>query len=163
MLAGIFSDTHDNLAQIARAIEVFRQRQVAVVLHAGDIVSPFAARAIAEIKVPLHIILGNNEGEMDGLRKVLPQLTHGPVEINLQKCLVAMAHDFPQIPQEWRERVDVLVAGHTHQAFVEVREGKLWVNPGETCGWVTGRSTVAVLDTETRTAEIIELPMSKGI
>jgi predicted phosphodiesterase len=31
------------------------------------------------------------------------------------------------------------------------------VNPGEVCGYLTGKSTIALLDTDRREAEIIEL------
>jgi predicted phosphodiesterase len=31
------------------------------------------------------------------------------------------------------------------------------VNPGEACGWLTGRSTVVVLDSTTMTPRLIEL------
>jgi len=159
MLVGVFADTHDNVAQILLAIEEFKRRQVRAVLHAGDIVSLFAARAIAEIDVPLYIIYGNNEGEIAGLKRALPGLAEGPIEIVLDGCRIAMAHDFPEIGDELRSRADVLVAGHTHVPLVENRQGCLWVNPGECCGWVTGQSTIAVLDTDQRRAEIIELPL----
>ena len=38
------------------------------------------------------------------------------------------------------------------------KEGRTQViNPGECCGWVYGKSAVAVADLETQTAEIIDL------
>ena len=50
----------------------------------------------------------------------------------------------------------LVVYGHTHR--VDVRPGPTPViNPGETCGWLTGRPTAAVVDLETGQAEILEL------
>ena len=47
-------------------------------------------------------------------------------------------------------------SGHTH-ALHEERFGEcLWLNPGEVMGW-QGRSTCALYDTSTNTAEIIDL------
>lgn len=157
MLVGIFSDTHDNVTWINRAIELFGRRRVELVLHAGDICSPFAARAIKSVDVPLHIILGNNEGETKGLKQIFPQLVKGPIEIEVDHLRIVMAHDFSWIPSDLRARADVLVAGHTHKPVTETNGGALWINPGECCGWVNGRKTVAILDTATMKAEIIDL------
>jgi hypothetical protein len=38
--------------------------------------------------------------------------------------------------------------------------GRLLLNSGESCGWVTGRGTVAVVDTGGPSAEICELELS---
>ena len=82
MLIGIFSDTHDQLIAIDRALEVFRQRKVDFVIHGGDLISPFAAKRLkAGVTVPLYIIYGNNDGERDGLKKILPQIQDGPMFI----------------------------------------------------------------------------------
>jgi hypothetical protein len=159
MLIGIFSDTHDNLTQIEKALAIFKQRKVRAVLHAGDIIAPFAAKLIAQLEVPLHIIYGNNDGEKEGLKQVLPQITEGPVLIPLDHCIIAMAHDFSQIPAPFRDQAAVLVAGHTHLAFVKKEQNKLMINPGECGGWLKGRSTVAILDTDVMQAEIVELPL----
>jgi uncharacterized protein len=159
MLIGIFSDTHDNLPQIERAILEFAKRKVDAVLHAGDIVAPFAAKLIATITVPVYIIYGNNDGEKTGLKTVLPQIQTGPVEIKLGGRCIAMAHDFSQIPPTMETKAEILVAGHTHQAFVKIDKKKMYINPGECGGWLKGRSTVAILDTEKMQVEIIDLPM----
>lgn len=160
MLVGIFSDTHDNLPQIEKALAEFKRRKVQAMLHAGDIVAPFAARLIAgKIDVPLHIVYGNNDGEKEGLRLALPQIAPGPVLIHLGDRIVAMAHDFSQIPAKIRDHANILVAGHTHQAFMKTEEGKLMINPGECGGWLKGRSTIAILETDSLQAEIVDLPL----
>lgn len=159
MLIGIFSDSHDNLRQIERAIREFENRRVEAVLHAGDIVAPFAAKVIARLTVPVHVIYGNNDGEKVGLKNVLPQIQHGPLQLVLDEKAVAMAHDLSQIPAVMKDRADVLVAGHTHEAVVREEDGKLVINPGECGGWLKGRSTVAILDTRIMKATIVDLPL----
>jgi len=52
---------------------------------------------------------------------------------------------------------DVVVYGHTHKIDIR-KDASLVINPGETGGWLTGRSTVAILDTKNLTPEIIDLP-----
>jgi putative phosphoesterase len=55
------------------------------------------------------------------------------------------------------ERADIVITGHTHEV-VNRREGhQLFLNPGECCGWVNDRATVAILDTDGMTAEVCEL------
>ncbi|KUK61823.1 MAG: Phosphodiesterase [Methanoculleus marisnigri] len=56
-----------------------------------------------------------------------------------------------------RKAFDIVVHGHTHQAEVRTPGPTLVVNPGETCGYLTGRPTVAVLDTVSRNVELIDL------
>jgi putative phosphoesterase len=54
-------------------------------------------------------------------------------------------------------KYDVIIFGHTHKPAVQ-KEGKaLLINPGETGGWLTGKSTAALLDLEKLEAEIIAL------
>lgn len=39
-----------------------------------------------------------------------------------------------------------LVLGHTHEAKVEKAENKIIINPGEVCGYLTGRRTFAIVE-----------------
>ncbi len=83
MLIGVISDTHDHLTTIDRAIDLFDQRGVQAMIHPGDLVAPFAARRLLEYNGPIYVTYGNNDGERDGLRKILPQITDGPLKITL--------------------------------------------------------------------------------
>ena len=44
------------------------------------------------------------------------------------------------------------------QTVIHPGDGRLFVNPGECCGWVTGRATVAAIDLDTSRVELIEVP-----
>jgi putative phosphoesterase len=52
---------------------------------------------------------------------------------------------------------DIVISGHTHDPKIEKKDGVLHVNPGENCGYLTGKSTIAIIETATLTAEIIEV------
>ena len=52
---------------------------------------------------------------------------------------------------------DLVVYGHTHVPDVHREGTSLVVNPGKAAYLNKGRATVAVLDTETREARIVEL------
>ena len=50
-----------------------------------------------------------------------------------------------------------MVYGHTHVPDVHLEGKSLVINPGKAASLNKGRATVALLDTETREARIIEL------
>jgi putative phosphoesterase len=52
---------------------------------------------------------------------------------------------------------DVVVHAHSHEAEI-LRKGKtLIINPGEVCGYLSGKSTLALLDTQNIDAKIVEI------
>lgn len=159
MLVGVLSDTHDRVPLITKALDLFAERGVGAVVHAGDICSPFAAKALkaAEDRCPLHVILGNNEGEIDGLTAILPQLCRGPIRLELEGRKILVHHFTKWCDADDVAWADVVITGHTHEVVNESRDGRLFLNPGECCGWVSGRCSVAVLDTTGPEAEIIDL------
>ena len=158
MLVGVICDTHDRLPAIDRGLEILRERGVEAILHPGDVVAPFAARRLLAWSGPLYITYGNNDGERHGLKSVLPQIQDGPMLIDLGGKRILLHHFVEWCAAADIARADVVVTGHTHEVVNEQRDGKLFLNPGECCGWLYGRCTVAVLDTDLLTAEIIEVP-----
>ena len=159
MLVGVLSDTHDRLPTFRRALQLFAERNVSAILHAGDYVAPFAAKLLAPdaIRVPLYCIYGNNDGERQGLKAVLPGLTDGPLAIELAGRRIAMHHFIDWFEPADIEPADVVISGHNHKSSVATRTGKLFLNPGECCGWVNDRCTVALLDLESMDAEIFDV------
>ena len=158
MLIGILSDTHDRLTTLETALALLRQRKVDAVIHAGDLVAPFAARRLKDgIAVPLHVIYGNNDGERRGLGNILPQIENGPALVALDGKKILVQHSLDDCKQDDIGRADVIITGHSHEAKIAEHGGKLYLNPGECCGWVTGKCTIALLDTNKPEAEIIEL------
>jgi uncharacterized protein len=157
MRIGILSDTHDRLPAIDRAIALFQQRGVQAVVHAGDLVAPFAARRLLTWTGPLYVIYGNNDGEREGLRKMLPQIQDGPLWMEAGGKRILIHHYTDWCDPADVARADVIVTGHTHEVVTERRDGKLFLNPGECCGWLTGKCTVAILETDDLSVEIIEV------
>lgn len=158
MLIGIVSDSHDHLTHLERALARFQKEGVQAVLHPGDMIAPFAAKLFAEHwQGPRRVVYGNNDGERRGLAAVLPDIEDGPVLVEWGGRRISLDHYPPDDVHRPIPDCDVVVFGHTHQVLVEQHEGALWINPGECCGWVTGRPTAALLDTETLKTQIIEL------
>jgi len=159
MKIGVISDTHDRLPTFRRALTFFQRVPVEAVFHAGDFVAPFAAKLISpdELSVPLYCIYGNNDGEREGLKRMLPNVVDGPLKVKLADRTIVMHHFLDWMKPADYANADVVISGHTHEVVNETRDGKLFLNPGECCGWVNDRCTVALLDLETLKAEIVEV------
>lgn len=158
MRIGLISDTHDRLEMIDRALKLFMDQAVDALIHPGDVVAPFAAKRLLAWKGPLHITYGNNDGERKGLRGVLPQIQDGPLWVEADGRRILVHHFLDWCVPADIAKADVIVTGHTHEVVDEVRDGRLYINPGECCGYLTGKCTVAILDAARLSVEIIEVP-----
>jgi putative phosphoesterase len=157
---GILSDTHDHLARIAQAVALFNEEEVGLVLHAGDFASPTTARELRHLRAPLVGVFGNNDGDRLFLTKALAgvgTLHAGPHELEVAGQRAVLMHEPRCLEALVRSgSFRLVVYGHTHA--IDVREGSpLVVNPGECGGWLTGRATVVVVDTEGFSPRLIDL------
>ena len=159
MLIGLIADTHDHLTQLGRAVQVLNEHKVGFVLHAGDFIAPFALRPLEGLQCPWIGVFGNNDGERPGLTKVsLGRIQTDPFELNLDGRKVVLVHDLGQFDRQlFIDRGAWLVcSGHTHQAGTSHEGGAQFVNPGEVCGWLYGKSTLALIDTRSGEVRIQE-------
>lgn len=155
MLVGVISDSHDNLPNIKRAVARFNERKVSLVLHAGDLIAPFALEPLEALQAPYLGVFGNNDGERVGLgQKSKGRLRAGPLIKEVGGKVLALAHSEFEIPDG---KYDLVITGHTHRARVLKKWGTLYLNPGEAGGWRYGLSTIAIVDLDPLSAEIIEL------
>ena len=161
MKLGVMADSHDNVPKIVDAVEIFNVKGAELVIHAGDFVAPFAVAPLADLRCKVVAVFGNNDGERVGLAKRFEGI--GEIHPNLAEVEVfghrIAAMHYPELAEPIAEggQYDLVIYGHTHE--VDVRHGKsILLNPGEAGGWVTGRSTVAVVDLETMEVEIVDLP-----
>jgi hypothetical protein len=161
MRIAIISDTHDNIWKLAEAMPDLSAADV--VLHCGDICSPFVVKQLSEgISSPVHIVWGNNDGDKRLLTRFAEQagniFVHGDYgELNLDDFTVAMTH-YPEIGRALAasNQFDLVCYGHDHIAHQE-RVGKtLLLNPGELMG-MNGPGTFAIYDTESGKVETIAL------
>ncbi len=155
MKIGLISDTHDNLPMIRLALSYFQREGVEVALHTGDIVAPFAAKEMLKFSGKVYAVYGNNDGEKAGLKNSGLDVVEGPRKVDLGGRRIVMAHARESAVREGHG-ADIIVFGHSHRPSVEPGP-PLYVNPGECGGWLTGRSTIAILDTDVMTAQVIDI------
>ena len=158
-------DTHDNLSMIDKAIERLNREKVELVLHTGDYVSGFVIPRFKALNAKLIGVFGNNDGDRERLRSKFGENPNLEIrgsfgEVVAGGVRIALLHGIDNVLLNALIEggcFGIMVYGHTH--MVEVRkEGRtLVVNPGEVCGYVHGKTTVAVLDTARSEARIVEL------
>jgi len=165
MLIGAISDTHDNLPIVEKAIKYLNDQKVGLVLHAGDFVAPFTIPKLKQLNCKLIGVFGNNDGDHELLKKRFSETSNCEIHdrfaaVNLEGYRIALLHgDQTELLDSIieSEYFDVVVHGHTHNRTVEKKGKTIAVNPGELCGYLTGKSSLAILDTVKREAKIIEL------
>ena len=160
-MIGLMSDSHDNLTLIRKAVALFKDAGCELVIHAGDFVAPFAARELAALESPVKAVFGNCDGEKQGLETALEKsggIKEAPLIFTQQSRQILLLHYHFSVPAYAESgKYDVIIFGHTHKPEIARQGRTLLVNPGETGGWLTGKSTVALLDLEKLEAEIVPL------
>lgn len=168
MKIGIMSDIHDNVDNLRHAINLFNACQVGTVLFLGDFVSPLVVPSMRKLRCPVVACFGDNDGNQTGIMggmKIVGVLGYSPMCHRTKDGVkILMTHQLDDV-RDCIDGADVVLFAHTHRpSVVRDRQGRLFVNPGETGGWMFRKPTVAILDTQTREAEILPLPeMSPGV
>jgi putative phosphoesterase len=165
MLIGLISDTHDNLPLVEQAVKRLNHEKAELVLHAGDYTSPFVIPKFKALPCKLIGVFGNNDGDHELLKKRFSETSNCEVrgrfaEVDAAGFKVALLHgDETELLNALVNcgGFDAVVSGHTHISVNKVKGKTLVVCPGEVCGYLYGKPTLALLDTEKRQVSIIEL------
>ncbi len=160
-MIGVMADSHDNVPAVRKAVLLFNDAGCDLVVHAGDIVAPFAARELESLRCPVKAVFGNCDGEKAGLEKTLRsfgEIREAPFVFSHHGLRFFLTH----VPGDFKAelasgRNDVIVFAHTHRPEVRRKKKALLLNPGETGGWVSGKGTVALLDPRSLSVDIISL------
>jgi len=165
MLIGAISDTHDNLPLIEKAVQTLNTQKVGLVLHAGDYVAGFVIPKLTKLNCPLIGVFGNNDGDHELLKKRFSETTNCTIndrfaQITIERYRIALLHGHET---ELLNAIidsgyfDAVIHGHSHDKNIEQKGKTLSINPGELCGYLTGKPTIAILETVKNQARIIEL------
>ncbi len=153
---GVISDTHDNIINVRAAVGRFNSLGLDRVVHCGDIIAQFVLAEFGRLKVPLTAVFGNCDGDRRSLEARAREygfgIAPGPVRFEAGGWRFVVTHE----PLAQAPDCDCYLHGHTHKMKC-VPGPPLVVNPGEACGYLSGRATVAVLDTESGTVEFLDL------
>lgn len=158
MLIAITADSHDNIENTKKAINLITKKGCTMLLFAGDLIAPTTLKYFFQFPGDIHMILGNNDGEKIGLtRKIDMQdnaTLHGDVfEETLDGMRIHMNH-YPRQAEIAAQSglFDLVIHGHTHQYREEMVGETLLLNPGSIYGYPYTASIV-LFDTNTKEVE----------
>lgn len=164
-MIGAISDSHDNLPQIEKAVQILNEQNVGLVLHAGDYIAGFVIPKFKQLNCQLIGVFGNNDGDHELLKRRFSETTNCTIhdrfaQVTIDGYRIALLHGHET---ELLNAIidsgyfDAVINGHSHNKNIERKGKTLTVNPGELCGYLTGKSTIVILDTAKNEARIIEL------
>jgi putative phosphoesterase len=160
-MIGVMSDSHDNVTQVRKAVALFKDAGCDLVLHAGDVVAPFAARELAALTCPVKAVFGNCDGEKQGLEMAFEkfgEIQDAPLLFDHGGRRILIVHyHFSVATYASSGKYDIIIFGHTHKPDIRKEAKALLLNPGEVGGWLTGKSTAALLDSEKLEGKIVPL------
>lgn len=161
MRIAIISDTHDNLANLKRAIFWIKKEKIEVLIHCGDIFKPETLKeGLKEYLGKIYIIFSEAdasfskipEDSFEDLPKSKVFEESGQIKIDGKK--IAFCH-FPEIARNLAEsqKYDLVFYGHTHKPWEEKIGKTKLVNPGNAAG-IFFKPTFAVYDAKTCKLEL---------
>jgi putative phosphoesterase len=159
-MIGIISDTHDNVANVLKAIKVFENANVDFIVHCGDVVAPLTVNYFRGIRTL--IVKGNCDGDVSHIKENVEAIGGeylgevGKLDITGKKILIYHGDNEERL-QEFIDlgEYDYILTGHTHKTRDE-RIGKTRViNPG--AHYYGAENKVVLLDIEKDNAHFIEL------
>ena len=155
MIIGIVSDTHNDLENLIKAVNVFESLGIDTIIHCGDVTIPRIFEALKSFRI--YLSFGNMDIDKEMLTINLKQyseynqagdfldivicgkrlfMMHGDDDFNLHRAIKSGDYDY-------------VFSGHTHRRRDE-RIGKTRViNPGALGGAFFEQRSIAYLDLET--------------
>ncbi|MBI3563322.1 MAG: metallophosphoesterase family protein [Gammaproteobacteria bacterium] len=166
----ILSDSHDNRALLGLAVEDAKAKGASVVLHCGDVVAPTTLRVLLKIGLPVHVIHGNNSGDLVNLCKLSkeqPEVIHyhgQDASLTLDGCRVFIVH-YPHYAHAMALTgdYDIVCCGHDHRSDIthyQTVKGTTAtvINPG-TVGGVGAEPTYVLADLVSREFTLHTVPV----
>ncbi|MGD9949954.1 MAG: YfcE family phosphodiesterase [Desulfobulbus sp.] len=141
MRIAVLSDSHDQIPNLHLAVQKANQAQADILIHCGDLISPFMLRYLHAFNGPVHLIYGNNAGDQHLISarcgKTFTNIqhhgTHG--SITVRGWRIAFIH-YPELARELArsDKYHLVCYGHNHIFHSERLGDCLLVNPGDLLG-----------------------------
>ncbi|MBV8549731.1 MAG: metallophosphoesterase family protein [Acidobacteriaceae bacterium] len=164
MRIGIVSDIHDNLWNLAVAIDAIAGCDA--LICCGDLCSPFVVDELARFQTDIHIVFGNNDADLFRITAKAAKRpnvhVHGELfQATLGGRRFAVNHfDYLAKPMAKSGDYDVVCFGHNHELEVRQQGACLLINPGPIMGakfssgrWEDVIPTFVIYDSTTNETE----------
>lgn len=150
MRIGIVSDTHNNLRNVHRIVELFNDAGVERVIHTGDITQAKTLEIFRHLHAPMYGVFGNNDQERESLEAAIGAngfiFREPPFELVWHDRRIIVVHDPLEFDGALTGHHELALHGHTHLYRYEERGGQVLFNPGECAGHMKGLNAVGVVD-----------------
>jgi hypothetical protein len=163
MIVAIMSDSHDNIWNLRKAVEIVRERQAGLLIHCGDFIAPFMLKELDDAGIPVHGVFGNNDGDQYTLTKmsmsVLNNITlHGLAgQVDAEGFTIGFTHYQDMGAGLVSAGFCQLVCfGHSHEHEIKRTGDVTLLNPGEIMG-KEGSPGFCFVDTQTAAIERVDL------
>ena len=142
MKIGVVCDTHNNVRNVKRIVELFNEANVDRVVHTGDITKGSTLELFSVLECPLHGVFGNNDVERESLDDAIAkngyEFHDPPLQLTWHERRILVVHDPATLANADLVDFDLVLHGHTHLQRIEQTETSLIFNPGECAGQMTG-------------------------
>jgi uncharacterized protein len=157
---GIISDTHNDVEMVKKAIRIFKERGVDLVLHAGDLTSPKIMELFVDL--PTRFVLGNCDLDCETINSRAKVLGFGCVEEHCdftagdKRIMLFHGNNIPLFREAVSSgKYDYIIKGHTHTYENYVSNKTRVINPGSI--YREDERTISILNTETDKVEKIKI------
>lgn len=136
MKIALLSDTHNNWKDTGVAVSAASAADCEVLFFSGDLTRPQGVSVLADFEGPVHMIIGNNEFEIDEIWAAANDtdnvIYHGEICDIERKGLRIFMHHYPQQAARKAESgiYDLCIHGHTHRFTDRTIKGVRVLNPG---------------------------------
>lgn len=154
MKIAIISDSHDNIANVYKALDFIKKNGVEMIIHCGDVCAPSVLAEFAKkFAGVINLVYGNIDGDRKAMKKVASQNSNvkihgntGEVEIDSKK--IAFTH-FPADGKKLAEsgKYNYVFYGHNHKPWIEKVNDTYLINPGTLAG-LFAKATFALWETK---------------
>jgi len=152
----IISDIHDNLANLEKCLNWGRGQGIANAICSGDVVDSETLAYLAENFKLIYLARGNleiyDELEVGKYENIKYLGRFGVFEVDGK--ILGLCHE-PWCIKKVLElkKCQIIFYGHTHEPWIEEKDGVTLVNPG-TLGGVFNKASFAVWDSEINKLEL---------
>jgi hypothetical protein len=158
IVIGVIADTHISGTRVQNEVlDLFEQREVDLIIHAGDLVVLDVLDDLEKI-APVVAVAGNMDGP--AVRAKLPRIT----AIQVNKFKLGVIHDTINPFSDKLKRMavvngwDVVIFGHTHRPELRNEKGIWFMNPGSPSKPILAKPSVGIITiTDEIKPEIVHL------
>ena len=138
MHIAILSDSHDHIPNLQRAVSLANREGAELLIHCGDLISPFMLTYLHAFQGPVHLIYGNNAGDQHLISSrcatAFDNIQHHGFHGTIVSSSLRIAFNhYPELARELAlsGAYDLVCYGHDHIFSVDRLDGCLLLNPGD--------------------------------